>query len=232
LAVSEGPDYAIAGAARPYVAQTDVTGVEGLDLGTELQVRWNWPPETTFVAVGWSHDQYPEDPAGKSVASRLVLRSDYETKKCFEFSDPEPKPYYFTVFAGVEVNGQRLYGPGIRPDARKEFRTAGVSALSYTVEQGSWTRRSQVKVALQSSKLVRLLPDLVLIVNSANVPRSVTDGTLALRIRNRGIGPGQIIDFTIEVNKRPAYMRMFFVDPARHGDFYLKQPSAESLKIK
>jgi hypothetical protein len=232
LAVSEGPEYAIAGAARLYVAQTDVSGVQGLDLGSEFQIHWQWPPETAFVAVGWSHDSYPEDPAGKGVTSRLVSRSDYETHNCFQFSDPEPKSYYFTIFAGVEANGQRLYSPGIRLDARKEFRTTTVSELSYTVEQGSFTRKSQVKVALQSSQLIRLLPDLVLLVNPTNLPRSATDGQPLLRIRNRGIGPKQTVDFTLEVNKRPTFVRMFFVDPARQGDFYLKHPPPDDLRIK
>ncbi len=228
-----GPDFALLGAWRRYVALPDVSGLEALDFTSYVRLFWDWPAGCDYVWVAWRGDAYPEAPDAEGVTAKKCTREEYQQQGYFEIAQPSPGPQRFTVFTGGQIEGQEVHSSGIGPGCRAELRTGAVCELAYTLTRGKGFYRRQVIITLTASKDVRELPDLAIVAHKGDQPpRTLEDGEMLEVLRELGLPAGIPVEREIELTRTPVCLRAFFRDPKEYRRYRLAEPPPAQLQMR
>ena len=225
-------DFAVIGRAQKLTFVEDVTKLKAENLGSYIRLRWKWPVGCTQVMVSWRHDTCPANAEDTKANKELFTKAQYELKGCFPLDNPARRKYFFKVFAGYRNNEEVLYSSGIGHEAGAEVNVQG-GKIKYNIKKSTF--RAKYQVVVQSDTLIEELPELVLVARSGKVPPlSIHDGVELVRIDSESVGPEKSCTAELTTSKlpRPYYLKAFFSDGARYGEYQIEHPSRKEVYIK
>lgn len=234
-AVTVSGDVAVVGARQRFIATEDVSELRADDRGHYLQLLWRWPDGCQSAVVAWRTDTHPQDTNDPLAVKRRIARGEYERQGGFRVEKPLSQPYYFAVFAAVEISGVTVYSPALRPDARAALRLSQQIGLHYSIEPVSWYRRNRKKLVLKTEQDIPTLPELVLVARPQGLqPRRIEDGLTLEKFSGLSLNAQTetILEFSLEGVVRPVYLRLFFRDPAAYQRFQLFDPPPDQAKVR
>lgn len=234
-AVTVSGDAAVVGARQSFIATEDVSELRADDRGHYLQLLWRWPDGCQSAVVAWRTDVHPQDANDELAVKRRIARGEYERQGGFRVEKPLSQPYYFAVFALVEINGATVHSSALRSDARAALRLTSQVGIHYSIESASWYQRSRKKLVLKTEQDVPNLPEIVLVARPQELqPRRIEDGQTLVTFSglNLDAQTETALEFSLEGVARPVYLRLFFRDPAAYQRFQLLDPPPAQAKVR
>ena len=233
LPVTVAGDIAVIGCSRRYAAIPDVTEIDAQDFGLYLQLRWQWPPNSSSALVAWRSDAYPQSADDPNAAKRALTRGGYDAEGGFRLQNPEARPYRFVVYSVLQLDDSLVYSSGINADARAEFRTRPPVDVRYSLKRG-WLRRDRFTLTISATEPVEALPDVIMVAKRGDLqPLGPGDGTVVTRFDGLSIAARSAasLDFQLNAIRPPVYLRLFFCDPTAYQRFRLGDPPPDQLKV-
>lgn len=225
-------DFAVIGRTQKLTLVEDVSKLKAENLGSYIRLKWKWPEGCTQVMVSWRHDMFPANAEDTKANKELFTKAQYELKGCFLLDNPARRKYFFKVFAGYRNNEGILYSSGIGHEAGAVVNVQG-GKIKYKIKKNAF--RAKYQVVILSDTLIEELPELVLVAKSGKVPPlSIHDGVELVRIDSESVGPEKSCtrELTASAFPRPCYLKMFFSDEARYGEYQIEHPSPREAYIK
>jgi hypothetical protein len=200
----------------------DVTEITAEHLQGAIQLLWRWPAECGSALVAWRHDSFPALP-GDAVGKQEITLGSYRLAGGFRLLNPEPKPYYFTIFTGVLVDGSMHYGAGSSEESRVLVLAARRLPVTYFVTKSLLRNKYQLRITCEEQGTA--LPELVLISNPSGVqPRDAEQGNVILRVAN-AVSPFRQ---TFQM-PRAGYLRLFISQTSLSDQYQIVDPPPSQL---
>ncbi len=232
---------AVAGEAVEVTHLDPVTELEARRVGGSILLTWNWPPGLEEVAVCHAQEGYPEDPCRQAGARVRITRRQYERGGGWMLRRPEQVPHYFSVFAKA---GEDLYAPaahalvGMGRAASVAYRVVVKKRLLRRSVEDAW-----LELTLKGAGGHLVLPELLVIGKSRQVPLSPRDGEVMVEVPSLSFGAGvagassvagnSVARIPIPPRYWPGdpYVKLFFKDAAQAREIRLLPAAKERLRI-
>jgi hypothetical protein len=215
-ALTIGRNSAVVGSSAEVWLAEPVRGLSARRMHDEIRLAWIWPDQATDAVVRW--------PGGEHSCSRRRY-------------EDEGGVVITTGAAQTSVEVRAVYprraGQLISPAVKTQVAARGV-AVNYRILRTSWRLRQRT-FELVTEEATRL-PALVVVRSTGRyAPDDPREGETIKRVEPQDIVPGQLVTFTVEAGKGPAWVACF-VDPdapeAAACGILLFPPPGEEMRLR
>jgi hypothetical protein len=223
-------DVAVPGKVGIATSIDDVANLDASISSGKLYLEWEWPRDVDTVLVMYNHVDFPNREDSSNSVSKTFTRSQYSIHSAFVIRSPEPRDYYFAVYAAVSLGDDVLYSTG----TRCFIANSPVKEVYYDIhlQRGFSGKVNSAKIRLYTESESFGLPDAILIMKNGGLPLGKTDGTTLLEIKSRNIGPVPVsFDIPVRRIQQGGYAKLFLKNDPDNRRFRLMPPARTKLRI-
>lgn len=218
------------GKIHDYASLEDVKNLRVQHLGTELQLRWEWPPNCRKVVVSY---RYLDEGSSASAVRTELTKAQYNLRGYYAIVEPAQRDMQVVVYALIDQDGAELMASG--RTAQVTVHLGGNLVLQYALKQARKLFGQAVWYLELRVEGKGRLPDLVLLQKQGTLPSHATDGEVLLRVEGGHLKTGrQQISLPVPASGR-GYGRLFLVNEgdyeSRGGHVRIIHPVQEKLRL-
>lgn len=217
------------GRTHDYASLEDASNLRAQNLGTELQLRWDWPPNCRKAIVTYSHSDYPS--AKEGIRTELT-KAQYNLRGYYPIVNPARRDYFIVVFAVIDQNGQELIASG--RTARCKISLSGSVSVHYEITR---QRRLFGQGELALAVTVEgegTLPEMVLVQKQGTLPVTKNDGVNIQQIAAGTLDSGKHI-LPLNGVAAQGFARLFLKDDSFYesqgGHVRIIHPAQEKMRL-
>lgn len=217
VAVNQRYDTAVIG------EKAFATKAKGVDIdevkvvGKDLYILGKWPKDARAVIIMYQSSGYTTDTSDRKAARIYVTKRAYDRKGALVIPDYEKKPYYISLFAELNVNGEITYSL----PTMSHFEEQEKVNITFMIKKPGFLGREAV-VTFQSDKDSFTLPDIEIYGAQNSAPMFKEKGQKILEVPGQKVKGKHEVRIPVKSLKKQFAIRPFFKDDSLYEGNSLK----------